>query len=549
MMEKIDDREWLPVTEQSNHLTKNIDKTETKDIIELLMSKTDNEIFEALINDVDLHRKLETIAEIIQKATTKVILSGCGTSGRIAYIFVQYFNQYLKTDKCDYILSGNDEALIESVELVEDSCEQGEFELTKRIDHIDSFVYIGITCGLSAAFVAAQLDYLNRSYTRQYADKCKAIVLIGFNKASQARDNPIRLPNNNDQPTTFKQILSQLEANPKFYLLNPIVGPEPICGSTRMKSGTTTKLLLDSLALKSVRPHTNLKLLFEQYKSVVDYVIYNNRNTIRELNEILSLAIRSLKMPDGAIHYLCSGRIDLGVLGCVDASECVPTFGASREQIKCFVSIAEGLYNWKAFYKFKQLVPVDKTGRNVFKLRLNYARNNTDTDYNLNFVHDSLANFKHNQTNNQSDTTLFSDEYFQQSLDFLCFKLVLNQISTISFLSIGKVFSNYMIDVNISNSKLYMRAIHIIDLLARREASQDTELCLLKSIYSTDDASIFSHKTLNEHIEMSRHKKHVVPVATIMKMTNCLYGQALDMLGKHSNVRSCIESIVVDVRV
>jgi N-acetylmuramic acid 6-phosphate (MurNAc-6-P) etherase len=523
----------LPITEQSNELTKDIDKTEIKDIIEFLLSKTDNQIFEALIDNTGVYTKLETIARFIRVKETRVILSGCGTSGRLAYIYSQYLNQYLKADKCDYIIAGDDKALVDSVELVEDSCEHGEIELKKRISGLDSFVYIGISCGLSAAFVAAQLDYLNHTQS----DKCEAIVLIGFNRANQARNDPIILPNS--KLTTFKAILSALESNAKFHLLNPIIGPEPICGSTRMKSGTATKILLDCLAIKSINPNIDLKFLLQQYKSVVDHVIYTNRNTINQLTCILNESIKCLKSGGGSINYLCRGRVELGVLGCVDASECLPTFGASRCQIMCLMDIEEDSAYWK---QFRSLKPIDanqlQTGKNNFQLELDYDDDGCGA-FNLNFVHDSLKDFV---KSNRFKSGLFENEYFLKSLEFLCFKLVLNGISTVSFASIGKIYSNYMIDVNVSNSKLYNRALRIVGLVAHGE-STSSELCLLRSIYSTDNQEVFANKTITHHIEMGRTKKYAVPVAIIMKLTGCSYVKAIEMIDKYSNIRSCIEKI------
>ena len=49
-------------------------------------------------------------------------------------------------------LLGDDFALINSVEAVEDSPKSGYDSLNKYTDKLDSFIFIGITCGLSGNF-------------------------------------------------------------------------------------------------------------------------------------------------------------------------------------------------------------------------------------------------------------------------------------------------------------------------------------------------------------------------------------------------------------
>lgn len=47
----------------------------------------------------------------------------------------------------------------------------------------------------------------------------------------------------------------------------------------------------------------------------------------------------------------------------------------------------------------------------------------------------------------------------------LCTKWCLNAISTGAHVLIGKVYMNYMIDLRVTNSKLYRRAIHILQVI------------------------------------------------------------------------------------
>jgi len=69
-------------------------------------------------------------------------------------------------------------------------------------------------------------------------------VLIGFNPISMARRTHVPKWSNN---RTFYDIALRMETTPGTLVLNPIIGPEPISGSSRMKGGTATKVILDTV--------------------------------------------------------------------------------------------------------------------------------------------------------------------------------------------------------------------------------------------------------------------------------------------------------------
>jgi N-acetylmuramic acid 6-phosphate (MurNAc-6-P) etherase len=136
-----------PITEQPNRQTTNIDLSKSGREIFDLLEKTDREIFEGWLvksglkseglKDRLIIDKLTRLADLIghrMKTSTKrfkVVLSGCGTSGRIAYLCAKTFNSFLGRDVCEYIIAGGDFALVNSVESVEDRPEIGEKELTR----------------------------------------------------------------------------------------------------------------------------------------------------------------------------------------------------------------------------------------------------------------------------------------------------------------------------------------------------------------------------------------------------------------------------------
>lgn len=150
-----------PLTELPNRLTTNIDLCESGAQIVELLKHTDREILdgwpledsingastttllvtEGLQHDLVLHDKLARLAHLIRQRVSlssatsgcqrplKIVLSGCGTSGRIAYLCTRTFNAHVARDVCEYTIAGGDWALVNSVESVEDNPDQGRSEL------------------------------------------------------------------------------------------------------------------------------------------------------------------------------------------------------------------------------------------------------------------------------------------------------------------------------------------------------------------------------------------------------------------------------------
>ena len=65
-------------------------------------------------------------------------------------------------------------------------------------------------------------------------------------------------------------------------------------------------------------------------------------------------------------------------------------------------------------------------------------------------------------------------------------KVVLNVLSTLGHVLVGKVAGNRMIDVAVSNNKLYFRAVRIISDVGGVEG-KEAERCLLRSVYGVDE--------------------------------------------------------------
>lgn len=122
-------------------------------------------------------------------------------------------------------------------------------------------LFVGITCGLSAPFVGGQLEYCLDN-PQKFTP-----VLIGFNPISMARRIRVpKWPNNR----TFHDIASRMETASDVLVINPVIGPEPISGSSRMKGGSATKVILDIVFyLASTASAMKASEVLEVYKEAV----------------------------------------------------------------------------------------------------------------------------------------------------------------------------------------------------------------------------------------------------------------------------------------
>ena len=215
---------------------------------------------------------------------SRVILSGCGTSGRLAYVLA-------KQHGAQYLIAGGDEALFCAKEAFEDRAEAGAADLARLVGNSETkdFFFIGISCGLSAPYVGGQIEWAMEHFTIP----CAA---IGFNSIAS-------LP---------------IFTHPSLSLFNPILGPECVTGSSRMKGGTATKIILEAAFTNSS-----------------DFSVYEAAHSA--VYSATSLAVLAQHCGDAlcrgdSVTYVARGAV--GVLALIDASEQRPTFGAKDGDVK-----------------------------------------------------------------------------------------------------------------------------------------------------------------------------------------------------------------------
>ncbi|MBU6392738.1 MAG: N-acetylmuramic acid 6-phosphate etherase [Planctomycetes bacterium] len=210
---EIKDRSKL-LTEQRNPRTLNIDCKTTLEIIDIINAE-DARVFTAVHRERAHIAKAADLIVDAMRNEGRLIYVGAGTSGRLGILDAAECPPTFGTDPNMIIgiIAGGEKAVFQSIEGAEDFPENGAKDIQqKEVNHRD--VVVGITTGGTTPYVMGALFEAKKR-------NAKTIFLCC---------NPETIPNFEVDVT-----------------IRPIVGPEVITGSTRMKAGTVTKLILNML--------------------------------------------------------------------------------------------------------------------------------------------------------------------------------------------------------------------------------------------------------------------------------------------------------------
>src|SRR6266566_2190341 len=201
-------------TEQINPSTLAIDKLSATDIVDRMLNE-DRKMLAAV------HREKDRIAvgvEIVTQALRKsgrVIVVGAGTSGRLGVLESAEMPPTFGTDPdlVQAIMAGGKNAVLHATEGVEDNYEEGARSIN-RLRPSSRDVVIGVSASGMTQFVRGALTRARRAGSKIIFVTC--------------------------DPRTELQTFVDLT-------IAPAVGPEVIAGSTRLKAGTATKMVLNML--------------------------------------------------------------------------------------------------------------------------------------------------------------------------------------------------------------------------------------------------------------------------------------------------------------
>ncbi|MBG2991300.1 N-acetylmuramic acid 6-phosphate etherase [Proteus mirabilis] len=202
------------VTESRNHHSEHIDTLSTLEMLKVINNEDKKVPFA-------VEATLPHIAQLVDKVVTafsqggRLIYCGAGTSGRLGILDASECPPTYGTphDMVIGLIAGGHKAILQAVENAEDNAQLGAEDL-RQLNFNARDVLVGIAASGRTPYVIGALDYARSLGAVTGAISC----------------NP-------DSPIAQRADIA----------ITPIVGPEVVTGSSRMKAGTAQKLVLNMI--------------------------------------------------------------------------------------------------------------------------------------------------------------------------------------------------------------------------------------------------------------------------------------------------------------
>ncbi len=209
-------------TEQKNERTRNIDLASTVEILRMINA-------EDMLVPAAVGKEIPNIARAVDAVTDafkrggRLFYFGAGTSGRLGIVDASECPPTYGTphEMVQGVIAGGNDAVFRAQEGAEDLPENGAKEIIER-----NIKPPDIVCGIAAS---GRTPFVKGALDRAKSNACTTIIIS----------------------TSPREKLIELGINADIYIC-PIVGPEVIAGSTRMKSGTAQKLVLNMITTASM---------------------------------------------------------------------------------------------------------------------------------------------------------------------------------------------------------------------------------------------------------------------------------------------------------
>ncbi len=204
-----------PTTEAVNPASADLDRLDTVELVRLI-NREDATVAAAVAGQAEpIAAAIDCIAARLQ-AGGRLVYVGAGTSGRLGVLDASEIPPTFSAgpEQVVGIIAGGDVALRNAVEGAEDSPETGAADLD-RLGFGPGDVLVGIAASGSTPYVAGAMA--------RARDAGAATIGVSCNRPAAIAD------------------LADI-------MILPVVGPEVLAGSTRMKAGTATKMVLNMLS-------------------------------------------------------------------------------------------------------------------------------------------------------------------------------------------------------------------------------------------------------------------------------------------------------------
>ena len=200
-------------TETRNERTKELDLLSVREILEIMNDEDLNVIAAVKKAIPDVEKLINETAKAYNNGG-RIIYIGAGTSGRLGLMDAVEVVPTFNSDRFVGLIAGGDNAFVKAVEGAEDSKELCVEDL-KRLELNDKDFVIGVAASGRTPYVIGGLDY-----AREIGCKTGCVCCNTNTEIAKHCDYPIEMN----------------------------AGPEVVMGSTRLKSGTCQKIVLNMIS-------------------------------------------------------------------------------------------------------------------------------------------------------------------------------------------------------------------------------------------------------------------------------------------------------------
>jgi len=247
-------------TEQRNPKSMEVDALSVREILELINNE-DKLVAEAVNKQiVNIELAVNYVVEALREGG-RLIYAGAGTSGRLGILDATEIPPTFSADPnmVQGIIAGGMDALVRSIEGAEDYPDNGKKDIMEK-NVTDKDVVFGIATSGRTPYVLGALEK-----SKELGAKT---IFLSCNKV--------------DETGIYADLI-----------ISPIVGPEVVTGSTRMKAGTATKLVLNMVTTTAM-----IKLGKVYGNLMVDLRAVNNKlvdRACRILNTVTGIELDAAK--------------------------------------------------------------------------------------------------------------------------------------------------------------------------------------------------------------------------------------------------------------
>ena len=263
------------ITEQRNPNSMQLDSLSAQELVALI-NREDQQVALAV------EKCLPQIASAVEKIVAaferggRLVYVGAGTSGRLGVLDASECppTYGVKPEMVVGLIAGGDHALRHPIEGAEDNVQQGQADL-KEIDFSARDVLVGIAASGRTPYVLGALNY-----AKQLGATTVSIASNPKSKMAEVADIAIET----------------------------VVGPEVLTGSSRMKSGTAQKLVLNMLTTAS------MVLIGKCYQNLMVDVQASNEKLKARALKILMEATECDNEAAANVLAKANGQVKLAIL-------------------------------------------------------------------------------------------------------------------------------------------------------------------------------------------------------------------------------------------